>query len=429
MKKREYLVATPRWYSYGGMFESLYHSLNLAKHYQKKLVLLKPRVHLGSQYGGRSALNRELEHFVTKDADVVDDTRTFFVMLLSVWCSFSRWFRAYTRIGRIISRLPFMDKFMPFWIGYSGLTSGKALRDQLGIADSVDWGATLRHPVQVDLSPKQEQNAKSMLRELGLDQDVPFVCLYVRDAAFDQLREVGGANFPNADINRFTKTVLNMISLGYYVVRVGDPTMTPLNIHEKFIDYVHTPLYSELLDLYLYRHCQFWLGTMGGARMAPVFYNRPSVVVNAAGLPISGCCTQPNDLVIFKHVYSKRDGRFLSLKEQLLRIPELAIPETGAASNYLYVENTAEEINQAFLEWHADPNGEDLIWSHPLQAQYHDLRQKHAKEFFFDQKTNEWTLSTVEQYHHFRPRVGNQFLEETFEFGDYLSDLTKEFTC
>lgn len=447
MQKR-YFLATPRWYSYGGMFESLFWALNLAKFYNLKLILTYPNVHFDCRYNYPAFLNQELKSFVCENVEIVGDYHSCISKLITFWINFSRRLRNLffpyiypevpitSRINfsrslrnvlpkKVRTKIKIQDKIFPNWIGFSGLGRGKDLQKQLKLNQPVYWEGVLKNPVQVNLNSEQEERAKPNLEKLGMQEGQSFVCLYVRDAGFEKLRSSGGFNIANADIKRFIKAVLTMIERGYYIVRMGDPTMVPLEIHEKFIDYVHTPVYSELMDLYLYRYCTSWLGTQGGGRLAPLFYNRPSVLVNVVELPLSGYCSK-SDIFICKHIFSIEEGRFLSLREQLERLHELP-PDNFNSEKYILSENTPEEINQVVLEWYEAFDNPDFDWNMPLQEKYHDLRQERTKDIFFDPVRNEWKNITVEQYQHLRPRLGKEFLENCWEYGDYLKKLTRKF--
>ena len=449
-QKKRYFVVTPRWYSYGGMFESLFTSLNLAKCYNLKLIFTYPDRHFDRRYNYPAFLNQELKSLVCDEVEIVGDYHSLISKLITFWVNFSRRIRnlffpsiypevpmtSWTNFSRrlrnalprrIRTKIKIKDKIFPNWIGFSGLGKGKKLQKQLKLTRPVCWEGVFKNPVQVNLTSKQEERAKPNLEKLGMQEGQPFVCLYVRDPSFEKLRCSEGSNIANADIKRFIKAILTMTERGYYVVRMGDPTMIPIEIHEKFIDYVHTPVYSELMDLYLYRHCIFWLGTQGGGRQPPLFYNRPSIVANAVELPYSGFCVAKSDVMILKHVFSPREGRILSLRERLERLHELPPKNNYRSEKYLHIENTPEEINQVVWEWFETKDNPDFDWDIPLQEKYHDLRQERTKEIFFDPVRNEWINITVEQYQHLRPRLGKEFLENCWEYGDYLKELTRQY--
>ena len=71
IQKKRYFVVTPRWYSYGGMFESLFTSLNLAKCYNLKLIFTYPDRHFDRRYNYPAFLNQELKSLVCDEVEIV----------------------------------------------------------------------------------------------------------------------------------------------------------------------------------------------------------------------------------------------------------------------------------------------------------------------------------------------------------------------
>lgn len=423
--RKKYLMATPRWYSYGGMFISLFEILHLARYYNRKIILTYSDVHWDLRYNYPALLNRELIYFKCDEVEVAAGYNSWISKVLTLWLNISH--RVInTFFGKVLLKLKIQDKIAPIRIGYSGLENAEKVQRLLNLPEPVNWQEVFRNPIQVDLAEEQEEKAKPILEKLGIKNKESFVCLYVRDPGFDKLKKGAcGSKLANADIEHFKKAVLSIIGKGYHVIRVGDPRMSPIEIHEKFIDYVHTPYYSELMDLYFYRHCSFWVGTMSGGRDAPLFYNRPCVVVNAVELPYSGVCINKDDAHIRKHIFSVRDKRFISLKEQLERLDELP-PAKYDYGKYLHVENTPDEINQVVLEWYEGGRNPDFDWNLPLQEEFYNLKKKRIKEIYINSGLIK-SFAEVGRYQHLQPRMGKRFLENCWEYGPYLEQLTEQY--
>jgi len=312
-------------------------------------------------------------------------------------------------------------------MGYSGLGSGSDFQKEINSNKPIPWESIYQNPVQINLTSKQIERALPIVGKLGIPNGQPFICLYVRDAGFEKLRTTENVGFANANIKSFVKAALTLIEKGYKVVRVGDPTMVPIEVDNKgFVDYVHTPHYSELADLYLYRHCAFWLGTMGGGSYAAPFYNRSSVMVNVVELPYCGCLIGKYDIFIPKHIYSVDDGRFLSLREQLQILRKLP-PSTRRVEKYIHVENTEDEIGQVVKEKLESITNANFDWNRSLQSEYHQLRQKATREIFYNNDKKEWCSFTIERYQHVRPKVGKKFLEDCWEYSGYLKALSNQY--
>ncbi len=439
MKSHKILICTPRWYTYGGMFDSLFIALHLAHYLDRKLVVTYPNVQFDRRLKYPAFLNPALKEVECDLVDINSGVLNLWSRLLTAWLNLSRRLTR-TRLwrfvtGRIYSRLPrlyplvagLQSRLLPHFVGFCGLETGQMLQKSLGLSAPPDWAAVFQTPVQANLTDRQQSSAQSALEQMGLPKEQPFALLYVRDAGFEARRNREGSNTANADIHNFTKAVHAILNRGYFVLRVGDPTMQPWDLdREGYIDYVHTPYYKHVNDLYLYRHCRLWLGTMGGGMAAPVFYNRPTIVVNATDIPFSGTCFHPENILVHKHVFSKEKGRLLSLQEQMAVLHELP-PARRNPDKHLFFENQPDEIHQAVIDWFESQNNTGYEWRPDLQEDFHTLREKRTCEVFYDEIQKTWNHISVEVYHHLRPRISPQHLQQCWEYGPYLENLTRQY--
>jgi putative glycosyltransferase (TIGR04372 family) len=123
---------------------------------------------------------------------------------------------------------------------------------------------------------------------------------------------------------------------------------------ENVIDYPFTKCKSDFMDLCLIQNCLFYIGTHSGPLDIAMLISKNTLLINSyswsfdsrVGIRARG---------ILKHVYSKRDKRYLSIKELLTR-------DWGAKSmdlthgvidedNYIVSENSEGEISRAVLEY------------------------------------------------------------------------------
>ena len=425
-RERSYLVVCPAWYAFGEMFESLFLAANLAFYYRRKLILSYSTVHLRENTHLPAICNHELKTFLVKEYGYVGEPDSFISKLLSQYINISRKYRM-TLSGKIVRRLS-GEKLLKPKIGFPGHSSDKELQKMLGLKRPVNWENVLKKPVQIDLTPEQDERGKQAYKELEIPDDKPYVCLYVRDLGFIKSHAKRKIfQFYSADIKTYEKCIDFISRKGFYIIRMGDPSAEPVNTGAKLIDYVHTPYYSELLDLYLYRYCEVMVSTGGGVRMAAIFYNKDTIVTNWTQIHISGYCRN-TDLLILKHVFSVKHERLLSLREQL----ELIDVETDRwgffnPDKYIYLDNTEEELFEIVNDWYLSREDTYFDWNDQLQKEYHDLRIKHIRRRFDAFAANSDTESGHEKYCHFRPKIGRRFLENCWDYGSYLEKLTAQF--
>ena len=426
-REKSYIIVSPAWYAFGEMFESLFLAVNLACHYNKELILTYSNVHLKEKTDLPAICNHELKTFLVDGVGIIGNPVSTISKLLSLYISFSRKYHK-TLWGKVARKLS-GEKLLRPKIGFWGHKDEKGLQQLLGLNRPVSWKSVLKSPVEINLTLEQDKRGRKALLRLGIPEGKLFVCLYVRDAAFVKKYSTRMIfKHYTADIRTYRKAIKTISDKGFYVIRMGDPSAVSISDDGHFIDYVHTSHYSKLLDLYLYRHCTVMVCSGGGPRFASIFYSRDTIVTNWAHIHLCGYCIGKNDVFITKHVYSIHQDRFLCLREQLELI-DTVTDNWGFfdPNEFILVDNDEDEINQVIVEWYdrhvegADNRDDNL------QKAFHDLRQKHTRIKFDNDKRTTGRESGYKKYFHFRPRIGNQFLEDCWEYGDYLENMTQEF--
>ncbi|MDP6478073.1 MAG: TIGR04372 family glycosyltransferase [Nitrospinaceae bacterium] len=409
------------------MFESLFLAVNLASYYGKRLVLTYATVHLRKNTTLPAICNHELKTFEVYGMGRVGDPDSVISKLLSVYLNLSRRYNM-TIPGKVARKMS-GERLLRNRIGFWGHGEKKGLPKMLGLNEPVNWKHVLRNPIQINLTPEQEERGRKGLRELGIPDGKPFVCLYVRDNGFVKKHSIINiAKFYASDIHTYARAVKTVMDDGYHVIRMGDSTAVPIDIGGDFINYAHCPHQTDLMDLYLYRHCEFMMSTGGGARFASIFYNRPTIVTNWIAINMSGYCIGQQDMFIVKHIFSAEKKRLLSLREQL----ELIDVDTDRwchfyPDRYIYVDNTEQEIDQVIKEWLEANRNPRFNWNHQLQEEYHHLKIKHARKKSKKYRKQTGKIYSTDKYLHFRPKIGNEFIENCWEYGPYLKSLTEQF--
>ncbi len=152
----------------------------------------------------------------------------------------------------------------------------------------------------------------------------------------------------NSDITTYFPAVDHLVARGYWVVRLGDPSMEPVT-RPGVVDLA--PLRPETpgLDIFALTRSEFLLGSQSGPAEVALLTGTPRVIVNATDV-VENWPIRPTDILLLKHVYDEEEGRTLSLDE-LLR-PELRDPMRGlkGSPRYHFVDNTSDEILAAVQE-------------------------------------------------------------------------------
>ncbi|HET9132593.1 MAG TPA: TIGR04372 family glycosyltransferase [Terriglobia bacterium] len=165
----------------------------------------------------------------------------------------------------------------------------------------------------------------------------------------------------NADVLTYMKAVHSIIDRGGYVVRMGDPTMKELPLLEGLIDYAHSEMKSEEMDVFLCGKARFFIGTNSGLGLVPPIFGVPCALTNWS--PIALPQWYPRDRFIPKRIYSKQLKRNLTFEEMF------ASPAGWQQFNHYFeseelevIDNTPEEIDELILEVLDETEGK-ATWS------------------------------------------------------------------
>lgn len=170
------------------------------------------------------------------------------------------------------------------------------------------WGD---RPPAVSLPKDILDKGAAQLRRMGVPDDAWFVTAHAREGGYSPRDEHDHAH-RNADISTFDGAFRAITDAGGWVIRIGDPTMTPLPATEQIIDYATSEYKTDWMDLYLCAKTRFVLGTTSGLQLVSIMFGRPAALVNM--IPLGAVLGMgPDDISIPKRLM--RDGRDLTLPQ------------------------------------------------------------------------------------------------------------------
>jgi putative glycosyltransferase (TIGR04372 family) len=210
-----------------------------------------------------------------------------------------------------------------------------------------EWEAAKRPPL-LTLRDEDATRGRARLRQLGVPADAWFVGLHVREPGF----HVEGHDnhfFRNSNIANYQLAIRSVTARGGWVIRMGSPTSPKLEPMAQVIDYAHSNLRSDWMDVFLCASMRFMIGTNSGLSHVPLTFGVPAVQVNWSFYGQFPWFR--DDLFICKLMWSEAEKRYLSLQE---------IYDTGLAfalSTHVYdkygirlLDNTAEDIDAVVVE-------------------------------------------------------------------------------
>ena len=209
----------------------------------------------------------------------------------------------------------------------------------------------------ISFTNDEEQKAKTILKNFGIDTNCKFVCLLVRDSAYLDshsnlsLKDFNYHNYRDADIDKYLLAAEELTKRGYYVFRMGAKVLKSMkSSNPKIIDYANTNLRSDFMDMYLGAKCTFCI-SVGGAGFlgVPFVFRKPNAYIM---VPFGHLCTwNKYDLMITKNHISNRTKKRLSFSEIFSNgVAIIYRQEEFDKKDITLEENSPEEIRDLSIE-------------------------------------------------------------------------------
>jgi putative glycosyltransferase (TIGR04372 family) len=208
-----------------------------------------------------------------------------------------------------------------------------------------EWGSK---PPLLKLNEEDEHWADEKLKELGLPVDAWFVCVHVREPGFSPVDEELQSH-RNASIQNTIPAMQQITRCGGWVIRIGDPTMTPLTKIPRVIDYACHPLKCDRMDIILCAKARFILGNTSGLAIVGSIFGVPCALANI--IPVIAVGFGIHDINIPKLLWSTQLSRYLTYPEILASpISSFVYARLYQENNIIPKENSSEDIRWLVLE-------------------------------------------------------------------------------
>ena len=340
------IFMTPHLYSFGNYADELMYGLMKARSSNKKIFLLSPynsKFLFGKKIPNEEMLQLESKYIYKQNLIVCHLMKLLVTIMLLPSRSFDR---VLNMFGKLLNE----DKVVPLvgvsdlWCTEHEMKSGFSWE----VVDKYQWHNQIEDGYDLDISDHKNKIARRLLSEIGIDFSTWYVCVHVRESGFKN--DHGRREYRNSSVHNYIPAIKVITDAGGVVVRIGDPTMTPLPELPNVIDYPFSSKKNPLLDLYLIKHCRFFLGTVSGPVSVALMFFKDILVTNINEWILS-YPLRKKDRGILTHVYSKAHGRYLTFHEVLSDDWKQQNVFGYIDDNYELTENTAEDIEMAVSEF------------------------------------------------------------------------------
>jgi putative glycosyltransferase (TIGR04372 family) len=208
------------------------------------------------------------------------------------------------------------------------------------------------------LPDRLADRARADAKALGILDGSPIVCVHARESGFKQggkevhekqrrqgKRRLRDDTVRNASIRTYFPVMRELVARGFIVVRIGDPSMEPVEL-PGVVDLARHERRSSLLEVSLLLRSQFLIAGESGPAGVSYLTNTPLLQVNATD-PIGSYPIRSSGLLLLKHVRERKSGYRLQADELL---SEQYLAHLRDTALYEYMDNTPEEISAAVNE-------------------------------------------------------------------------------
>jgi len=223
---------------------------------------------------------------------------------------------------------------------------------------------------------------EALLCDVGIPSGAKLITLHVRESGFKRGREIQdkikGRGFGadrirddstrNGTVENYFAAIRYLTDSGYTIVRIGDPSMTPISL-PSVVDIANFPRRDPALDYYCVARSDFFIACDSGPMTISWMMGTPMLTLNVTHTvpvwPIN-----KRGLVVPKYVREIATGRFLTLRQTCER-PH--IDHFRQIALYDYVELTPQDILTAVEEMKERVDAPEEPNPTILQEKYHDM--------------------------------------------------------
>lgn len=128
------------------------------------------------------------------------------------------------------------------------------------------------------LTDSQQERERKLLRAAGLPKDAKWIVAHARESGFHPRSY---DNYRCTNIERYFDSIRALTRQGYFVVRIGDPSMKRLpDFGRQVIDLPFVKHYDFAMDVLAIARCEFMISAHSGPCMLARAFDRPCLAVN-----------------------------------------------------------------------------------------------------------------------------------------------------
>jgi len=274
-QKRKPLYVAPSFYSVGNCAEEIFWAINYAALTRNSLEIIAP--FKWTQILGYKICNSELFRINLS----TKNKYTFIRRNVSVQVAFNLLFvfrRILSKILTNIFRWPRQEQLDFLQTGKSNYWPMPNTEPFEKYCFNLKITKSIHQIQSITVRKNTRKACAEKIKALNLDPNKNWVCLHVREGGFHGDHQK--RPYRNASIKNYQEAI-HFLTKKFTVFRLGDSTMAKAPFQQKgFIDYAHSKLKSEEMDLFLVENCSFFVGMQSGLLDVAFLFQKPVLIVN-----------------------------------------------------------------------------------------------------------------------------------------------------
>ncbi len=190
-----------------------------------------------------------------------------------------------------------------------------------------------------------------ILKKLGIKSDDWFVTLHMREPTYrGETYNNNNSGWRNVRVEDYIDAIKTIVSKGGYVFRMGDKGTTKLPRIKGLIDYAHSEIKSDYMDVFLGAKSKFCIATSSGFYHIPMLFGKPILFTNSP-MFIEYFGLRENHIYLPRLTKNKNENRLFSFSEFTNKKHAIRTYQDHFDKYDIeLVNNTKEEITEAVLE-------------------------------------------------------------------------------
>jgi putative glycosyltransferase (TIGR04372 family) len=187
------------------------------------------------------------------------------------------------------------------------------------------------------------------LKTIGMDSNKWIVLLHIRENKLGNVTTIGQAR--DCSVLEYREFCEVIRDLGGQVIRMGDKDFPRLPSDFPAIDYAHSEIKSEILDIWLWSQAKWTTVNPNGAMMPPMAFGTPRLITNQWFWDNVG---DQKDMFVPKLLYSEDKKRLLKLNEVMAHpLSRTMDKNILRKANLILVDNSATTLRDAALDFYS----------------------------------------------------------------------------